>query len=170
MTTHNIAAVHITIATFAGYQSHPSYIVQEDTAKTTNRARRFSLLRADTCKVVDFNMTKADAMRMGKLLAGHHHMPPRHFFASTGLNWAKAPTREEAIKKIAKDLGADMIRRQKAANGGAYVWTCEVHCEQATGYALENFAPVGVEWSNSEDALITSVKGTTAPYTRSTQA
>lgn len=89
-----------------------------------------------------------------------------HYFASTALNWAKAPTRAEAIAKLAKDLGAPALKQQVKANGGLYVWSCMVHAAQDEPYALEFFAPHGVEWSQSQEGLLQNVKGDLKPWVR----
>jgi hypothetical protein len=86
-----------------------------------------------------------------------------HYYGCTGFNWATAPTREEVITKLARDLGASVIRQSKKNNGGVYCWTCKVNAPQNTPYAIEYYQPKGVEWVESKECLIISVKGTNIP-------
>lgn len=64
-----------------------------------------------------------------------------HFFASTAFNWAVAPTRREAVEKVARAAGAAIIKGNVKAHGGLYVWTCRVDVPQSARYTIANYAP-----------------------------
>lgn len=68
-------------------------------------------------------------------------MSQHHFFASTAFNWATAPTREEAIAKVARAAGGDIIKRNVKANGGLYCWTTRVDCPAETHYSIHYYQP-----------------------------
>lgn len=97
---------------------------------------------------------------------------PHHFFASTAVSWGVGQTRQEAIDKAARIAGSDIIKRNVKANGGLYVWTCEVECPQSTDYNINNYAPstlidpvtkkdtnVAVPIHKTMEFLIANVKG-----------
>lgn len=86
-----------------------------------------------------------------------------HYFASTALNWAVASTRAEAIAKVARDAGADTIKRQVASCGGLYVWVCRVEAPITQHYAISFFAPVGVRYNNAVEYNIVNAKGHVTP-------
>ena len=64
-----------------------------------------------------------------------------HFFASTAFNWATASTRAEAVAKVARAAGADLIKRNVKAHGGLYVWTVQVNTPEDQHYTINNYAP-----------------------------
>ena len=86
-------------------------------------------------------------------------MSEHHYFASTAFNWAVAPTRKEALEKVAKAAGTDMMRRQVSVNGGLYVWSCKVNAPQSATYGIVNYAPDGVEYTDTQEAKLVNSKG-----------
>lgn len=85
-----------------------------------------------------------------------------HYFGSTAFDWAVGATREAVIAKLARAAGSDAIKRNVKASGGLYVWTCVVHLPQSAHYDIESYAPVAPR-SESQAALITTIKGATVP-------
>ena len=63
---------------------------------------------------------------------------PYHIFGSTAVNWAVGNTREEVLKKLARDAGPEFIKRQ---TNGLYAWTCLVPLPRAAHYGINNYAP-----------------------------
>jgi hypothetical protein len=88
---------------------------------------------------------------------------PCHYYASTCMNWGTAPTRREAIAKVAKAAGAEMIRRQVKECGGMYVWSVKVLLPADADYKIEFYAPVNVPMKASEEYRIVDVKGSIVP-------
>lgn len=89
-----------------------------------------------------------------------------HFYGSTAFNWAVAQTREEVVKKLASATGADLIKRNVAANGGLYCWTCKVELPQEAHYDINFYKPVDVPISEAQEFNILNAKGKTSPYVR----
>lgn len=92
--------------------------------------------------------------------------PVHHFYACTATDWAVAPTREQAIAKVAAAAGAARIKRHVANNGGLYCWSVRVDLAQSAHYDIEEYKPVGVPLAASQECRITSARGKTAPYTK----
>lgn len=63
-----------------------------------------------------------------------------HYFASCGLMWAVADTAADAVKKIAKEIGAPSLRKA-LDRGGFYVWTCRVELPISARYNIAEFRP-----------------------------
>lgn len=92
-----------------------------------------------------------------------------HYFASTAFNWSVAPTREEAIAKVARAAGASVIKsavafakagksnRDDAA--GLYCYSVRVEVPQSAHYSINNYAPVGVPLSQAQHCDIVAVSG-----------
>ncbi len=80
-----------------------------------------------------------------------------HFFGSTGLNWACADTREEVLARLARGLGADLIKHNVKAIGGVYAWTTRVELPQASNYNIAEYTPVNVPCSESRQHRITGM-------------
>jgi hypothetical protein len=85
-----------------------------------------------------------------------------HYFASTAFDWATATTRAEAVRKVAKRCGRDMITAQVKAHGGLYVWTCRVDAAEKSGYAIRSYAPHGVPTCDAREYRIVNASGAVA--------
>ena len=86
-----------------------------------------------------------------------------HYYAATCMSWATAPTRHEAIEKVAKAAGKDTIRRQLKECGGMYVWTVKVLLPPAANYSINFYQPVNVPMGEVKEYRITDSKGHIAP-------
>ena len=82
-----------------------------------------------------------------------------HYYACSAFNWAVAPTRQEAITKLAKDIGADMLKRQVKAVGGLYVRSCEVLLPISAAYDIKDHKPVGVATAHPRGCRVVNVAG-----------
>lgn len=89
--------------------------------------------------------------------------PNAHYFGSTGLNWAKGNTRAEVLAKLAADIGPAMLKDAVKHGGGLYAWTCEIAAPFGTPYGIENFAPHGIEWHDSQEFWLMNAKGHVIP-------
>jgi hypothetical protein len=83
----------------------------------------------------------------------------QHFYGCTAFNWAVGETREAVIAKLARDVGAQLIRRQVANQGGVYVWTCVVEADIKASYDIENYCPKGVKWHGAQEHRIQNARG-----------
>lgn len=90
-----------------------------------------------------------------------------HYYASTALSWAVADTREEAIKRVARDAGADIIRANVKAHGGLYAESCRVELPIAAPYEIRMYMPDGVQVSEHETHRITNARGAYKPAEQS---
>lgn len=86
-----------------------------------------------------------------------------HYYVTTCMDWATAPTRREAIAKVAKRAGADIIRRNIKEFGGMYVWSVKVLLPGAAEYAINFYQPVDVPMEDAKEYRITSEKGYVVP-------
>lgn len=84
---------------------------------------------------------------------------PTHIYACTAYGWAVGKTREQCIKRLAADVGAETIKRMVKSVGGMYVWTCLVLAPISAEYRIIHFEPQGVRWRNSLAFYITGVRG-----------
>lgn len=89
-----------------------------------------------------------------------------HIFGSTAVGWAVGDTREEVIKRLAQQMGAEIIKRNVKANGGVYVWTCVVDAPKSAHYEINYYQPVGVHWHDSHEANILNARGKFEPIIR----
>lgn len=85
-----------------------------------------------------------------------------HYFGSTAFNWAVGATRQEVIDKLAKWAGNNTGALAAPAvkkSGGLYCWTCKVNAPIDTQYAIEYFAPKGVDIGDAFECNITNKNG-----------
>ena len=72
-----------------------------------------------------------------------------HYFATHGLGFAMADTREAAIEKLVDgfrhDLKPWLLNAHKNGDPGIYIWTIKVNLPLEAPYKIEWFAPKGVE-------------------------
>lgn len=85
-----------------------------------------------------------------------------HYFGSTAFGWRVGQSRAEVIEALARDAGADIIRRNMKPNGGLYVWTCFVPLPQSAPYEIEQFAPT-VPYQYGQAFNIVNIKGHVTP-------
>ncbi|MDT8900615.1 hypothetical protein [Anaeroselena agilis] len=88
---------------------------------------------------------------------------PCHFYAATCMNWATAPTRQEAIAKVAKVAGPAFIREQVKHCGGLYVGTVKVLLSEDADYEIRLFQPVGVPMEDAKEYRIVDARGYVVP-------
>lgn len=84
---------------------------------------------------------------------------PTHIFGSTAINWAVGKTREEVLKRLARDAGASIIKANKTKYGGLYAWTCIVDAPQSAHYGIKAYQPAGVPTRDVIEFHITNAKG-----------
>lgn len=89
--------------------------------------------------------------------------PAYHYFGSTAWNWATGASRAEVLTKLAREAGADLIRRNVKASGGLYAWTVRVNLPADAEYGIENYAPRGVPTECAEAFRIQNTKGHALP-------
>jgi hypothetical protein len=78
-----------------------------------------------------------------------------HYYAACAVAWCVAPTRDEAIKKLAH---ADpMIKQGVARKGSFYVWSCRVDVPIDTSYEIEWYKPVDVPLAEAEHGYLTHI-------------
>lgn len=75
-----------------------------------------------------------------------------HYYATTAIGWAVAPTRAEAIREVLRDAKGQFNPDE---NGGIYVYSVRVGLPKSANYKMENYQPVNVPLS---DALSGSFK------------
>lgn len=101
-------------------------------------------------------------------------MAKHHYYAATAFDWAVAPTRREAIAKVARAGGTDLIKRQIKTNKGMYVWSCRVNTPLAQQYTIHEYQPrhlivdgeptgVAVPLDTPREFRIVSVRGHVIP-------
>lgn len=66
--------------------------------------------------------------------------PAVHFFVSSALGWATATRLEDALRKLARDTGATVLRRC-LNSGGLHVWACRVLLPHDAHYTINHYAP-----------------------------
>jgi hypothetical protein len=68
-----------------------------------------------------------------------------HYFASNGLGWATAPTKEEAIEKLWHARHTDVRKWlnncHKEGSFGVAFWVCRVPLAEDSSYRIELYAP-----------------------------
>ncbi len=93
---------------------------------------------------------------------------PHHFFASFGMGFKTAPTREKAIYGLIEGFRSDfkpmVAAAHKEGRPGAYIWSCRVDSPIDTKYQIEWFAPTGVAKSKAEEHYVTYVTGKAIAY------
>lgn len=91
-----------------------------------------------------------------------------HFFASFGMGWKTADTREEAIKGLVEGFRSEFKAMATAAHKrgerGAYVWTCRVEVPSDVNYDIEWFAPKGVAKTDAMTHYVTYVTAKSIAY------
>jgi hypothetical protein len=105
---------------------------------------------------------------MNKPANGHH------YFASFGLGWATADTRDEALEKLAKNFMGDIRGwlKHSHVNGepGIYFWSCKVHAPADAAYKIEWFQPQEVECSDGQEHYLTHATQKKVAFWRKTDA
>lgn len=84
-----------------------------------------------------------------------------HYFASTPLGWAVAPTRDAAVAKAVKLSGKAGAKWAK--EGDMPVLVCKVLAPIEAAYTITNWLPAGVEIVDVTRGTITSAKGAWTP-------
>lgn len=88
-----------------------------------------------------------------------------HYFATHGLGYAKADTREAAIEKLVDgfrhDLKPWLLNSHKAGDPGVYIWTAKVNVPLDEGYTIEWFAPKGVDVEETLEHYLTYLSAKT---------
>lgn len=84
-----------------------------------------------------------------------------HYYASTAYGWATAGTRDEAIKKVIRDIGVSTLKRHKP-NGGVKAVVCRVDLPEAAHYTISDHLPNKI---TKEDGVNELRKGEAAPIT-----
>ena len=88
-----------------------------------------------------------------------------HYFATHGLGYAKADTREAAIEKLVdgfrRDLKPWLLNSHKAGDPGVYIWTVKVNLPLDENYKIEWFAPKGVDVQFPEEHYLTYISAKT---------
>lgn len=82
-------------------------------------------------------------------------MTNKHFFATHALGYAKAETREEAIKALMGRTDPKWVNNCLKDGSLLTVFTCQVNCPVDEGYRIEWFCPTGVEWQDGENYFVT---------------
>ena len=93
-----------------------------------------------------------------------------HYFASFGLGWATAQTRDEAIRKLMhtgyfrKEVAQQVKAAHKRGDLGAYCWTCKVHLPESADYPINFYSPQGVEKSEGTNHYVTYITAKEMAY------
>jgi len=91
-----------------------------------------------------------------------------HYFASFGLGWATAATRDEVVNKLVDGFRSDVKRMtaniHKDGGLGAYIWTCKVNAAEDAKYSIEYYMPKGVDISDAKEHYITYVSAKKVAY------
>lgn len=88
----------------------------------------------------------------------------QHFYGTTAFGWAVATTRQEVLRMLARDAGADTIKRQVKSQGGLYVWTALVDVPKDTHYQIDSYKPQGVPLSDVIEYCLQNAKGVAVVY------
>lgn len=64
-----------------------------------------------------------------------------HYFGATFFNWTTASTREEVVKKLAKEAGAEGVKLLAKNYGGLPCVTYKVKLPKGAHYTIEEFRP-----------------------------
>lgn len=84
-----------------------------------------------------------------------------HYFASHGLGWAVAETREEAVTKAIRSCSSvikgALLNAHKAGEPGWYVWSTRVELPVTAAYTINFFQPVKVPQSNPRQHFVTYI-------------
>lgn len=83
-----------------------------------------------------------------------------HYYAATAFGWATGDTREQALRRIAGDIGGATIKRQKASVGGVAGTVCRVELPEAAHYTISDYLPRVIQ---KEDGINEARKGETVP-------
>ena len=93
---------------------------------------------------------------------------PHHYFASFGMGFKTAPTREGAVNGLIegfrREFKSIIDACHKEGKPGAYIWSCRVDSPIDTQYRIEWFAPTGVAKSDVEEHYVTYVTGKDIAY------
>lgn len=84
-----------------------------------------------------------------------------HYYATNAFGWATGLTLEEALVKLGRSTGSDLIKRQKG--GRLYTWTCRVMAPADAAYRISNYVPVGMELEDVRTFDMVSPKGFVLP-------
>ena len=94
--------------------------------------------------------------------------PNYHYFASFGMGWKTAATRQEAIEGLVEGFKSEFKPMAAAAHKrgekGAYVWTCRVEVSIDTPYKIEWFSPKGVTKTDAMEHYVTYVTAKSIAY------
>ncbi len=85
-----------------------------------------------------------------------------HYYASTAIGFSVAATRDEALRKVARQAGKKIIEANMP-RGGLAVVSMRVELPIEAPYEIESYVPVGVPTSERERAYIVDLKGKTTP-------
>ncbi len=89
-------------------------------------------------------------------------MQQHHFFAATGYGWATGDTRQEAIARLANDMGEPNLARAVKHHGGLFVQSFRVELPGNAPYEISMYRPVGVPISAKQVHKIVDVSGNLA--------
>lgn len=82
-----------------------------------------------------------------------------HYYATTVYGWAVGNTREQALQRMAYDIGSDLIKRHKSS-GGVAATVCRVELPQAAHYSINEYLPSKIQ---KEDGVNETRKGEKVP-------
>ena len=103
-----------------------------------------------------------------------------HYYATCFAAWAVADTKEQALKRLAADVGSGIIKRALKSGDGLPATVCRVELPQAAHYSINEYMPSKitkedgvnearkgepVPLSEIEPVYITTVQGRTVPRT-----
>lgn len=83
-----------------------------------------------------------------------------HYYGTTANQWFTRDTRDEVIKALARNAGANAIRWNNKTNDGLYCRTVRVNLPGDAPYKILGYMPIGVPMEDAQEHRITSVKGT----------
>lgn len=105
-------------------------------------------------------------------------MSEHHYFAASALDWVTAPTRQEALVKLAKVQGSGYMMRARKQTGGIPAVIFRVDLPECAHYTISEYKPYKitredgvnntragelVPVSEAEPVYITNMKGATLP-------
>lgn len=83
-----------------------------------------------------------------------------HYYVASAYGWAVGATREQALKRLADDIGPVTIKRQKVTNGGVAGTVCKVDLPEAAHYTIYDYLPRIIQ---KEDGVNETRKGESVP-------
>ena len=88
-------------------------------------------------------------------------MTDHHYFASCLYGWVTAPTKEAAIKSLARYVGTSVITRaRKSSNGGMCAVVVRVDLPEKAHYTINEYVPHTI---TKEDGVNEARKGERVP-------